>query len=56
MIQRRLKLGYNRAGRIMDQMEAMGIVGPSEGSKVREVLIFDEVELERYLNDIRNRK
>lgn len=56
MIQRRLKLGYNRAGRIMDQMEAMGIVGPSEGSKVREVLIFDEMELERYLNDLRNRK
>ncbi len=56
MIQRRMKLGYNRAGRIMDQLEAMGIVGPSEGSKVREVLIFDEVELERYLNDLRNRK
>ncbi len=56
MIQRRLKLGYNRAGRIMDQMEAMGIVGPSEGSKVREVLIFDEMELERYLGDLRNRK
>ena len=56
MIQRRLKLGYNRAGRIMDQLEALGIVGPSEGSKAREVLIYDELELERYLEDLRNRK
>ena len=56
MIQRRLKLGYNRAGRIMDQLEALGIVGPSAGSKAREVLIYDEIELERYLEDIRTRK
>ena len=56
MIQRRLKLGYNRAGRIMDQLEAVGIVGPSEGSKAREVLIYDEIELERFLVDLRNRK
>ena len=56
MIQRRLKLGYNRAGRIMDQLEAMGVVGPSEGSKAREVLIYDEMELERFLKDIRERK
>ncbi|MBK7344397.1 MAG: DNA translocase FtsK [Saprospiraceae bacterium] len=51
MIQRRLKLGYNRAGRIMDQLEAMGIVGASEGSKPREVLIYDPAELERYLEE-----
>ena len=56
MIQRRLKLGYNRAGRIMDQLEAMGVVGPGEGSKAREVLIFDETELERYLEDLKSRK
>lgn len=56
MIQRRLKLGYNRAGRIMDQLEAMGVVGPSEGSKAREVLIYDEMELERFLKDLRDRK
>lgn len=56
MIQRRLKLGYNRAGRIMDQLEALGIVGPAEGSKPREVLVYDEMELEQYLKDFFNRK
>ena len=56
MIQRRLKLGYNRAGRIMDQLEAMGIVGSANGSKPREVLAYDEMELERYLEDIKTRK
>jgi len=49
MVQRRLKLGYNRAGRIMDQLEAMGIVGAAEGSKPREVLISSPAELERFL-------
>ncbi len=56
MIQRRLKLGYNRAGRIMDQLEAMGVVGPAEGSKPREVLLYDETELERYLEKWKHRK
>ncbi|MBI5915384.1 MAG: DNA translocase FtsK [Bacteroidetes bacterium] len=56
MIQRRLKLGYNRAGRIMDQLEAIGVVGPAEGSKPREVLLYDETELERYLEKWKNRK
>lgn len=56
MIQRRLKLGYNRAGRIMDQMEQLGIVGPSEGSKPREVLMYDERELERFLEDLKSKK
>jgi S-DNA-T family DNA segregation ATPase FtsK/SpoIIIE len=45
MIQRRLRLGYNRAGRIMDQLESLGIVGAADGSKPREVLIYDEMEL-----------
>ena len=52
LIQRRLKLGYNRAGRLMDQLEAAGIVGPSKGSKVREVLYKTEYELDQYLNSI----
>jgi DNA segregation ATPase FtsK/SpoIIIE, S-DNA-T family len=56
MIQRRLKLGYNRAGRIMDQLEAFGIVGANEGSKAREVLIHDEQELNRHLAQIRAHK
>ena len=51
-IQRKFKIGYNRAGRIMDQLEAFGIVGKSEGSKPREVLISDLASLERTLNDI----
>ena len=43
MIQRRLKLGYNRAGRIMDQLEDAGIVGPAQGGKAREILVTKEV-------------
>ncbi|MCS7074306.1 MAG: DNA translocase FtsK, partial [Bacteroidia bacterium] len=49
LIQRRMKLGYNRAGRIMDQLEKAGIVGGSQGSKPREVLIKTEAELEQLL-------
>ncbi len=49
LIQRKLKLGYNRAGRIIDQLEAAGIVGPFEGSKAREVLILDDHSLEQFL-------
>lgn len=52
LIQRKLKLGYNRAGRLIDQLEAAGIVGPFEGSKAREVLIQDEYSLEQLLNSI----
>lgn len=50
LLQRKLKLGYNRAGRIIDQLEAAGIVGPFEGSKARKVLFTDEMSLEQFLN------
>lgn len=53
-IQRRFSIGYNRAGRIVDQLEAAGIVGPFEGSKARQVLIQDEYSLEQLLNNIAN--
>ncbi len=56
MIQRRMKLGYNRAGRIMDQLEGLGIVGPAEGSKPREVLYYGIEELERFLVELRKKK
>ncbi|GAB6394358.1 MAG: DNA translocase FtsK [Bacteroidales bacterium] len=49
LIQRKFSIGYNRAGRLMDQLEAAGIVGPTEGSKPRQVLIQDEYSLERIL-------
>ena len=52
LIQRKLSLGYNRAGRIMDQLEAAGVVGPFEGSKARQVLIPDEYSLEQFLNEL----
>ena len=55
MIQRKLKLGYNRAGRIIDQLEAAGIVGPFSGSKSREVKVKDEFALEQILQDIYNK-
>ncbi|NNE76563.1 MAG: DNA translocase FtsK, partial [Pricia sp.] len=51
LIQRKLKLGYNRAGRIVDQLEAAGIVGPFEGSKARQVLVPDLVALDQLLNN-----
>jgi S-DNA-T family DNA segregation ATPase FtsK/SpoIIIE len=54
LLQRRLKLGYNRAGRIVDQLEAAGIIGPFEGSKARQVLYPDEHSLEQYLNSNKN--
>jgi len=52
LLQRKLKLGYNRAGRLTDQLEVAGIVGPSEGSKPRQVLIQDEYSLEKLLNEL----
>ncbi|MEL6152484.1 MAG: DNA translocase FtsK, partial [Bacteroidota bacterium] len=52
LIQRKLKLGYNRAGRLIDQLEAAGIVGPFEGSKAREVLVPDAQSLELILKNM----
>jgi S-DNA-T family DNA segregation ATPase FtsK/SpoIIIE len=52
LIQRKLSLGYNRAGRIVDQLEAAGILGPFEGSKARQVLVQDEFSLEQILNNL----
>lgn len=51
LLQRRMKLGYNRAGRLMDQLEAAGVVGPNQGSKVRDVLIKTEADLQMYLDN-----
>ena len=56
LLQRRLKLGYNRAGRIIDQLEAAKIIGPFEGSKAREVLVKDPMTLETILGGLRNRE
>jgi DNA segregation ATPase FtsK/SpoIIIE, S-DNA-T family len=52
LIQRRMKLGYNRAGRLMDQLEAAGVVGPNQGSKAREVVIKTDAELSVYLTQL----
>ncbi len=54
-LQRKLKLGYNRAGRIVDQLEAAGIIGPFEGSKAREVICRDMQQLEEILQKLRNK-
>ena len=51
LLQRKLKLGYNRAGRLIDQLEAAGIVGGFEGSKARKVLVTDLVALDQLLED-----
>jgi len=53
LLQRKLKLGYNRAGRIIDQLEATGLIGPHRGSKAREVLIPDVIGLEQFLNSLK---
>lgn len=55
LIQRKLKLGYNRAGRIIDQLESVGIVGHFEGSKAREVKIPDLIALEQFLDELNNK-
>ena len=52
MLQRKLEIGYNRAGRIMDQLEAAGIVGPNEGSKARSVNIDSEYALMQFLENL----
>lgn len=56
LIQRRMKLGYNRAGRIMDQLEGLGIVGPAEGSKPREVLYYSVDELNRFFTELNKKR
>lgn len=52
LLQRRMKLGYNRAGRLMDQLESAGIVGPNQGSKARDVIIKTETDLSQHLSNL----
>lgn len=54
LIQRKFSIGFNRAGRLMDQLEHFGIVGPSRGAKPREVLVTDDITLEALLNEVRH--
>jgi DNA segregation ATPase FtsK/SpoIIIE, S-DNA-T family len=54
-IQRKLKIGYNRAGRIIDQMEAVGLIGQHQGSKAREVFVGDMLGLEQFLSNLRDK-
>jgi S-DNA-T family DNA segregation ATPase FtsK/SpoIIIE len=51
-IQRKFSIGYNRAGRIMDQLEVAGVIGPNEGSKARQVLVLDDYHLEQILKHL----
>ena len=53
LIQRKFAIGYNRAGRLMDQLQMAGIVGPAQGSKPRDVYILDEYSLEQLLNELK---
>lgn len=54
LIQRKFSIGYNRAGRIMDQLERAGIVGPANGSKARDVLCMDENDLDMRMSNLKN--
>jgi S-DNA-T family DNA segregation ATPase FtsK/SpoIIIE len=54
LIQRKFAIGYNRAGRLMDQLERAGIVGPQIGSKPREVLCISDMDLDMKLQNLRN--
>jgi len=54
LIQRKFAIGYNRAGRLMDQLEKAGVVGPAMGSKPREVLIQDEITLNNLISNLKN--
>ena len=53
LIQRKFSIGYNRAGRLMDQLECAGIVGPSQGSKPRDVLVQDEIQLDQLISNLK---